>query len=539
MGIKDQYRRINFWAHEIANRRRLARYIREVADQADIKEGQRPVGFFNASTRLTYLSQNAAFSALASWGVQLSGVPVVNFACHAGMTRCVMGSTREDRMTQMPCGTCVLTSRRIYNQNDTYWFNFVEDKQLRALVSELSLEELKKVEYQDLPLGKIVLPSIRWVLRRHNLMDDETTRFFYREYILSAYSVVCHFEKFLDKHDPFMMIIFNGQMFPEAIVKHISKKRSLPVVTHEVGLRPLTGFFTPGEATAYPIDIPDDFEMTPEQDARLDAYLDKRFKGQFSMAGVKFWPEIHALGEEFRQKFGKYEQVVSIFSNVVFDTSQPHANTVFEHMFEWLDHILEAVKTHPETLFVLRAHPDEYRPGKESQETVAQWVRESKFTDFPNTIFIDANEYLSSYELIQLSKFMMVYNSSVGLEGILMGVPVLAGGQARYTHYPTVYFPQTIEKFEARLEEFLKVDAIELPKEFVRNARRFLYYQLFRTSLPFGSFVDTHKLQGYVYLKNFPIEDLKTSHSPTISTVLEGVMEKGDFLLDDKKNGQN
>lgn len=538
MGLKDQFRRLNFWAHEIANRRRLANYTRQVAEQAVLDENQRPVGFFNASTRLTYLSQNAAFSTLASWGVQLAGVPVANFACHAGMTRCVMGSNRDDHSTEMPCGTCVLASRKIYNQKDTYWFNFVEDKELREMIGDLGLAELKKVKYQDFPLGKLALPSLRWVLRRHNLVDDETTRVFYREYILSAYSVSQHFETYLEKHNPFMMIVFNGQMFPEAVVKHISQKRDVPVITHEVGLRPLTGFFTTGEATAYPIDIPDDFEMTSEQDARLDGYLDKRFRGQFSMAGIKFWPEIHALGKEFTEKSGNFDQVVSIFSNVVFDTSQPHANTLFEHMFDWLDNIIDAIKAHPETLFVLRAHPDEYRPGKESQETVAQWVTKSKFSELPNTIFIDANEYLSSYELIQLSKFMMVYNSSVGLEGILMGVPVLAGGQARYTHYPTVYFPKSMQAFQKQLGEFLEAEKIPLPEEFVRNARRFLYYQLFRTSLPFGSFVETHKLQGYVYLKNFPVSKLKTAYSPTINTVRDGVLEKGDFLLDDRKNGQ-
>ncbi len=537
MELNDPLYRLNFWAHEINNRRRLARYTRQVAEQAVPKQDQRPLAFFNASTRLIYLSQNAAFSALSSWGARLSGIPVVNFACHAGMTRCVMGSVRDDHTVEMPCSTCTLTSRKVYSLSDAYWYNYQEDTKLREMVKDLDINELEKVEYDGLPLGELALPSLRWVLRRHNLDDDVPTRYFYREYILSAFSISRHFEKFLDEYDPFMVIVFNGQMFPEAVAKVIAQRRDIPVITHEVGLRPLTGFFTPGEATAYPIDIPDDFEMSLEQDVHLDAYLDKRFKGQFSMAGVKFWPEIHALGEEFRRKFGEFDQVVSIFSNVIFDTSQPHANTIFEHMFDWLDHILPYVEKHKNTLFVLRAHPDEYRPGKESQETVAQWVKKTDFASLPNAVFIDANEYLSSYELIQLSKFMIVYNSSVGLEGIMMGTPVLAGGQARYTHYPTVYFPQTVEAFHKQLEDFLTADKIDLPDEFVRNARRFLYYQLFRTSLPFGSFVETHKLRGYVYLKNFPISNLITQYSPTIDTFLEGVLDGGDFLLDDEENG--
>jgi len=35
-------------------------------------------------------------------------------------------------------------------------------------------------------------------------------------------------------------------------------------------------------------------------------------------------------------------------------------------MFAWLDRVLEIIKAHPETFFVIRAHPDEGRPGKQS-----------------------------------------------------------------------------------------------------------------------------------------------------------------------------
>jgi len=41
------------------------------------------------------------------------------------------------------------------------------------------------------------------------------------------------------------------------------------VVSHEVGLRPFTGYFTTGDATAYPIDIPAGFELSSAQQERL------------------------------------------------------------------------------------------------------------------------------------------------------------------------------------------------------------------------------------------------------------------------------
>ena len=187
---------------------------------------------------------------------------------------------------------------------------------------------------------------------------------------------------------PRAVVVFNGQFFPEATARYMAHKRGLRVITHEVGLQPATAFFTEGEATAYPIHIPDEFEMNDEQNAKLDAYLAKRFQGDFTMAGIKFWADMKGLDESFLQKAAGFKQIVPIFTNVIFDTSQPHANTVFEDMFDWLDLALEVIRAHPETLFVIRAHPDELRVRKASRETVAGWVASRGVDKEPNVVFV-------------------------------------------------------------------------------------------------------------------------------------------------------
>ena len=80
--------------------------------------------------------------------------------------------------------------------------------------------------------------------------------------------------------------MFNGQFYPEATARYIAQKRGIRAITHEVGLQPASAFFTDGEATAYPIHIPDEFELNEEQNAKLDAYLARRFQGDFTMAGI-------------------------------------------------------------------------------------------------------------------------------------------------------------------------------------------------------------------------------------------------------------
>ena len=382
-----------------------------------------------------------------------------------------------------------------------------------------------------LPLGPLCLPGLRWILRRYNLDDDENTRFLLREYILSAWNVAREFSRFLDKTDPRAVVVFNGQFYPEATARFVAQRRGVRVITHEVGLQPASAFFTDGEATAYPIHIPDDFDLTRDQNARLDEYLQQRFQGRFSMAGIQFWPSMRGLGDAFLMKARQFRQIVSVFTNVVFDTSQPHANTVFADMFAWLEAILTAIRAHPDTLFVIRAHPDETRTRKESRETVQEWVTQQGVDRLDNVIFIAPQEYLSSYELIQRSKFVLVYNSTIGLEASIMGQPVLCGGQARFTQYPTVFFPQSISEQQAALKRFLEADSIRVPPEFQRNARRFLYYQLFRASLPFGEFLEPSVRTTQTRLKIFGLDRLSPENSLAVEAVSSGLLHGGDFLL--------
>jgi hypothetical protein len=171
------------------------------------------------------------------------------------------------------------------------------------------------------------------------------------------------------------------------------------------------------------------------------------------------------------------------------------------------------------------------RPNKESRDSVRGWVEKSKATDLPNVIFVDSGEALSSYDLISRSKFIMVYNSSIGLEGSLIGAAVLCAGKARYTQYPTVFYPANAEAYLLKLEQFLSAEHIEVPAEFRQQARRFIYYQFFKTSLPFGDFLQEHGRPGFVKLKEFDMDLLLPENSHTMQVILDGILKGQDFIL--------
>ena len=230
---------------KLINLSRLASLTKEVEEAASqVAEDAGTVVVFNASTRLSNLSLNAAFSLLSSWGLRLSGWRVINFVCQGGMSRCLQGSSENHPYMQPPCAICAGYSHQLYAGAEVSGFEYKRDEDLSAVLDGKSVADMSELVFEDLPLGELVLPSIRWRMRRHHLEDDQATLLLFREFILSAYHVGKEFKLLADREQPDLVLIFNGQMFPEAMVGYLARQRGIKVISHETGYQPFTAFMT-------------------------------------------------------------------------------------------------------------------------------------------------------------------------------------------------------------------------------------------------------------------------------------------------------
>jgi hypothetical protein len=522
---------------------RHGRLRRRLAPQVDAVEAyleslpppisvDRPVAFFNASTRIHTLSLNGAFSLLASWALRASQVPVRYLVCEEGLASCVLGTNRHRPHAPPPCSACLALSRTLFPADLVHSL-----PPSRPLISEIlgelkgrSIRELMAWEFHGRPLGSFCLPSVRWILRRHHLEDGEPAVSIFRRYLASAASLSLELEAALTRLSPRALVVFNGTFYPEAVAREIAREQAIPVVTHEVGLASISAFFTRGEATFREALLPQGGRLDEAQNRRLDRYLEDRFRGSFTMAGIRFWERMEGIPEWLLQRRRRFRDCVAVFTNVIFDTSQIHANHAFRDMFDWLDDLAVLAARYPETLFVFRAHPDEDRPGKESLESVTAWFRSSSLASSPNAVLIEPGLPISSYDLIRLSKLVLVYSSSVGLEASVLGVPVLCAGKARYTQVPTVFRAASRNEYAAELDGFLRAERIEIPAGFQETARAFLYAELFEHSLDMSQFLEPMAgAPGMVTFRRFAPEEL-ASASPLLQ-IRRGILDGEPFAL--------
>jgi len=490
-----------------------------------------PVVVFNASTRIQRLSLNAAYSLLAAWGLRAAGRPVIQAVCDRGLGQCPLGTERTNLEKGPPCKHCVRFSRGLFPPSGTEQLT-LNDGLSRAVwdqTDNATLPELFQWKGAGLPLGDLVLPTVRWVLRRHDVMDDEPVRRLVRRYLAGAASLAGRLAELFERTRPSAVVLFNGILFPEAVARRVALDRGLRVVTHEVGLQPFSAFFSHEHATFRDVAPEEDRVLTEAEDRRLDAYLAERAEGRFSMAGIRFWPQIAPLPPELEARLANGRPAVAVFTNVVFDTSQVHAHTIYPSMFAWLEDLAGIIDKHPDRTFVLRAHPDEDRPGKESQQSVQAWVRETGLGRKPNVVFIPPEERVSSYELLRRAGLVLVYNSSIGLEAAIAGKAVVLAGRARYSSANAAYTPGSRPEYLRLVEQQLQSAAAEVDGEHARNARRFLHFELYRASLDFSPFL--RERRGFPGMVEWtPFDPAELARWEPLRVVVRGVLEGTPFI---------
>jgi hypothetical protein len=199
-------------------------------------------------------------------------------------------------------------------------------------------------------------------------------------------------------------------------------------------------------------------------------------------------------------------------------------------MFAWLDAVRAIASQSPRTLFVLRAHPDEARPGRESRETLRTWAARSGAGRLDNVVLVEPTDPTSSYDLARSAAFVIVYNSTIALEAVMLGKAVLCGGAARYTPFGIGSSPATVEEFFETARRLLAGEIAGASDDQRARARRFGYFQDFASSIPFDAWLaDDPRRPGEVLIRDVPLASLDPSASGALARLHRGILDGASF----------
>jgi hypothetical protein len=199
-------------------------------------------------------------------------------------------------------------------------------------------------------------------------------------------------------------------------------------------------------------------------------------------------------------------------------------------MFEWLDATLAEAERFPDTAFIVRAHPDEARSSKPTREPVGGWLAGTAHAERRNVIFVGPENRTSSYELIDLAKFSIVYNSTVGIEAAIQGSYVLAGGWSRYRRARVGHHIDSREEYSRALRQLLQQEEKPRPDpEWPARARRLMYFCHHFASIDMTDLIAPLDYPSFG-LTPFEPESLAPGGSPALAAIVRGVVEGGPFV---------
>ena len=352
-------------------------------------------------------------------------------------------------------------------------------------------------------LDQILKPSLNWILRGNKILKLSKE---FNSRMKEAAILWLSFLDGIDKNSlPNSIILFNGISFPECVIKFFMEENGVNVITFESGYKENSIYFTNDSATDYEFPFDVSKELTSIEKNQLDNYLEKRFSGDFSRSGTKYWDNMTNVDDDLRRKCKSFGNNIIIFLNVPFDTSQVKASYLFDDIYHWIDELILFAEKNTDLHFIFRSHPDEIRSDKKIYEKTSDYILQYSENN-KNISIIDAEITTSSYELINISDLVLTYNSTIGLESALMNKKTISAG---YSHFSRLdYF----KIFQNKEEYFNCIKKKLQEKEFdgfdlAYQTQSYFYQMVFESAIDFSEILIPDNSNNYGF-KLLPIDEI-------------------------------
>ena len=455
-----------------------------------------PYWYFNGSSHLDYSTLFSLGGEFLVKALKKNGLECNVLLCAGGPKFSQTGASTNNPSAFMPCMACYSFNKQNFDKNF-----LIEFKSKNLNINDIN---------NDYDLDQILKPSLNWILRGNKNLKLSKE---FNSQMKDAARLWLSFLNGIDKNSlPNSIILFNGISFPECVIKFFMEENGVNVITFESGYKENSIYFTNENATDYEFPFDVSKKLTTFEKNKLDNYLEKRFSGNFTRSGTKYWNKVTDVDDNLKRKCESFGNNISIFLNVPFDTSQVKASYLFDNIYQWIDELILFAEKNTDLHFIFRSHPDEIRSDKKIYEKTSDYILQNTNNN-KNISLIDAAVTTSSYELIRISDLVLTYNSTIGLESAFMNKKTISAG---YSHFSRLdYF----EIFQDKQEYFKCLKKKLQYKEFdgfdlVNQIQSYFYQMIFESAIDFSEILipDNSKKYGFKLIQKDKINENKINN---------------------------
>jgi hypothetical protein len=440
----------------------------------------------------SYVGMYAETLRYVSWKLQHLGCKVVRVGCDGVLGACTSFNSLGDRVIDSNtkeeiCRVCkgaqlkipadhinnVGSDQSLIEQDAIDFLNRVESK----LKTHLAVSAVLEMNYQQLPLCKIAFFDFAIALKvsQVSLLNESAIS----RFMLGLRDLLIlreHFEFFLQQNQLTHVVYINGNYSLNTLIRILCTKKKVVCLSIEPQL-------TSQHILNYVLLKKDRIELSPE--ALLTANSESNINpaclsGVLNNFGARItggdFNAYTSLGDVCDQNetakiiifFDSHPRVHSFFMSSE-DELVPHIvthdfsneldeeyRTAYSNQFEFIQYFIAEAEKNPDIGFIVRLHPRMAVNKRDLKESL-EHQRYKKLLDqvivAPNVLIIYGDSKVSSYYLIGKSNLVIVSWSTIGLEAMMMGVPVVSVFPNTLM-YPLVKFsghPQNFDELKIAL----------------------------------------------------------------------------------------
>ena len=173
------------------------------------------------------------------------------------------------------------------------------------------------------------------------------------------------------------------------------------------------------------------------------------------------------------------EQLVAVFTNLLWDASLEPEQAVYGDVFEWLEDTLDELGGREDTRLVIKTHPAEGKFG--TNESVIRWFQERDGIP-QNVVALPPDTDIDTYALLDETDVAIVYNSTVGLEAACRGVPVVVAGDTHYRGFGLTIDPTSRKMYRDTIQNY---DDLDCGEDMQSLAKRYAHLLFMKRHVPF------------------------------------------------------
>lgn len=252
-----------------------------------------------------------------------------------------------------------------------------------------------------------------------------------RRFAEAACQTVLRVESILETYSPEVIVVNHGLYVPQGVIVATAHVHGVRVVTWHKGYRRHTLLLSHGDTyhrqlIEEPNATWENHALSAHDRAWLENYMTSR------RTGTQDWVSFVHRGAESKSHMFSGDQdgpLVSVLTNVDWDAQAHFKANTYSDMQSWLRDIGRCAENLPSTRFVVRIHPAEVTGRRIAATTSADVLRETAHR-CANLSIIEADEPISTYQLLEASDLVVVYATKTAVEAAYLGRPVLICGES-------------------------------------------------------------------------------------------------------------